>query len=106
MEALNAFVREQLQVSINEFTSREALNALMDRTKRNVIAYYKTRDGPEYQNFQKVAALLREDCSFWIGTDAALNEVSGNTLIYQDPSIDGEQKVDTRFILIPCTISV
>ncbi|KAI6175860.1 Thioredoxin domain-containing protein [Aphelenchoides bicaudatus] len=52
VDALTAFVKEQLQVSINEFTSTEALDKLIDKTKRNVIAYYHSRDGPEYQNFQ------------------------------------------------------
>lgn len=52
MEALTAFVKEQIQVSINEFSSNDALDAIMDRSKRNVIGYYHSKDSPEYQNFQ------------------------------------------------------
>ncbi|KAI6214132.1 hypothetical protein M3Y94_00232600 [Aphelenchoides besseyi] len=97
VDALTAFVKEQLQVSINEFTSTEALEAIMDKTKRNVIGYYHTRDGPEYQTFQKAAALLREDCAFWTGTSEALQSVKENQLIFRDPSTNGEQKFSGNF---------
>jgi hypothetical protein len=42
---------------------------------------------------QKVAALLREDCIFWTGTNEALKAMKENMLLYRDPSTDGEQKV-------------
>jgi len=98
VEALTAFVKEQLQVSINEFSSSVELETKMDRTKRNVIAYYHSKDGIEYQNFQKVAALLREDCAFWVGTNEALVAMKENMLLYKDPSTEGgEQKFSGNF---------
>jgi endoplasmic reticulum resident protein 44 len=90
---LTAFVREQLQVSINEFPNSQTLDAQLDKTKRNVVAYYHCRDCPEYQNFQKVAALLREDCAFWVGTNEALKAMKENMLLFRDPDTQGEQKV-------------
>lgn len=54
VDALTEFVKQQLQISINEFPSSEYLDKAMDRSKRNVIAYYHCRDCPEYQNFQVI----------------------------------------------------
>ncbi|KAI6234601.1 Thioredoxin domain-containing protein [Aphelenchoides fujianensis] len=97
VEALTEFVKQQLQVSINEFSSAASLDATMDKSKRNVIAYYRTRDGPEYQAFQKAAALLREDCAFWTATGEALQSTHENTLIFRDPNTNGEQKFSGNF---------
>jgi endoplasmic reticulum resident protein 44 len=35
---------------------------------------------------------LREDCSFWVANNGALQSTHENTLIYRDPAIEGEQK--------------
>ncbi|KAH7699896.1 Protein C06A6.5, partial [Aphelenchoides avenae] len=97
VDALTEFVKQQLQISINEFPSSDYLDKAMDRSKRNVIAYYHCRDCPEYQNFQKAAALLREDCAFWVGTNEALKAMRENMMIFRDPGTDDEQKFTGNF---------
>jgi hypothetical protein len=42
---------------------------------------------------QKIAALLRDDCSFWVGRDAALSAMKENMLSFRDPTTQDEQKV-------------
>jgi hypothetical protein len=52
VEALTDFVKQQLQVSINEFPTLDHLNSAINSEKRSVIAYFHCRDCTEYQNFQ------------------------------------------------------
>uniref|UniRef100_A0A914DZ56 Thioredoxin domain-containing protein n=1 Tax=Acrobeloides nanus TaxID=290746 RepID=A0A914DZ56_9BILA len=97
VEALTEFVKKQLEISINEFPTSEHLAASIDRRKRNVIAYFANRDSEEYQNFQKVASLLREDCAFWVGTNEALKAMNKNMLVFRDPGTDDEQQFSGNF---------
>uniref|UniRef100_A0A0N5AHA4 Thioredoxin domain-containing protein n=1 Tax=Syphacia muris TaxID=451379 RepID=A0A0N5AHA4_9BILA len=97
VEALTAFVKQQLASSIQEFNSKEELDGLMDKSKRNVIAYYASKSSNEYKNFQKAAAILREDCSFWSGNDPSLSAINGNMLTFVDPDTEDEQKFSGDF---------
>ncbi|KAK0398241.1 hypothetical protein QR680_002493 [Steinernema hermaphroditum] len=97
VEALTAFVLQQLDVSITEFPSKVYLEAGIDRSKRNVIGYFADRTSAEYGNLKKVASLLREDCSFWVATDEALKGVNGNLLKFRDPDTDDEQTYTGSF---------
>ncbi|KAK6015253.1 hypothetical protein OSTOST_19324, partial [Ostertagia ostertagi] len=42
--------------------------------------------------FQKVASLLREECTFWVATEAATAPLAENKLSYYDPDDQQEQK--------------
>lgn len=85
VDALSSFIQKQLDSSVMLFTSRETLANGLDKSKRNVIAYFQTPSGPEHENFQKVASLLREDCVFWVGSgDSLISETrEGNKLYFQ-----------------------
>lgn len=91
--ALTQFVEEQLKTAIVEFGSDDFLQASIDREKRNVIGYFADKHGVEYNNFQKIAALLREECVFWSGTDQALKAMNGNMLVFKDPATGEDQSV-------------
>ncbi|KAL3079362.1 hypothetical protein niasHT_033248 [Heterodera trifolii] len=97
VEALTEFVKKQLQVSINEFPTADYLNGAISADKRNVIAYFHCQDCADYQNFQKIAALLRDDCAFWVGRDAALVAIKENMMLFRDPSTHDEQKYTGAF---------
>lgn len=97
VEALTEFVRKQLAVSINEFSTLDYLNGAMNLDKRNIIAYFHCHDCKEYQNFQKIAALLRDDCAFWVGRDAALDAMKENMMSFKDPTMQDEQKYTGNF---------
>lgn len=97
VEALTAFVKQQLASSIQEFRNKEELDNSIDKSKRNIIAYYANKSSPEYKNFQKAAAILREDCAFWSGTDQALSAINGNMLSFIDPDTEDEQKFSGDF---------
>lgn len=44
--------------------------------------------------FQKVAAILREDCAFWVSTaDEGLKAMKGNVMHFRDPDTEDVQKV-------------
>uniref|UniRef100_A0A7E4V3C4 Thioredoxin domain-containing protein n=1 Tax=Panagrellus redivivus TaxID=6233 RepID=A0A7E4V3C4_PANRE len=97
VEALIEFVDEQLKTAIIDFPNTDFLAASIDREKRNVVGYIADRNSVEYANFQKIGALLREDCFFYSATDDALKSVNGNTLVFKDPGTDDEQKYTGSF---------
>lgn len=57
----------------------------MQPKKLNIIAYFDQAVGPEFDNYLKVASLLRDDCVFWFGTGEAFrSEVArGNRLEFK-----------------------
>uniref|UniRef100_A0A915BF27 Thioredoxin domain-containing protein n=2 Tax=Parascaris univalens TaxID=6257 RepID=A0A915BF27_PARUN len=97
VEALTSFVSQQLASCIHEFTTKEQLEQMMDKSKRNIIAYYANRDSEEYSNFNKAASILREDCAFYTGTDPTLKALSENMIIFRDPDTEDEQKFSGNF---------
>ncbi|RCN50333.1 thioredoxin [Ancylostoma caninum] len=88
VEALSAFVQKQLDSSIVEVQSPEELSQKLDVEKRNVIAYFAQPSGPEYDSLKKVASILREDCSFYVGSGPAFaaQTAQGPSLSYKGPN--------------------
>ncbi|KAI9565825.1 hypothetical protein GHT06_009620 [Daphnia sinensis] len=67
-EAFANFVREQLVDPVKEFKQlSEVQHHQLDDKKRHVLGYFETRDSPEYRNFAKLAAVLKDDCVFHAG---------------------------------------
>ncbi|VDN20252.1 unnamed protein product [Gongylonema pulchrum] len=97
VEALTTFVKQQLASSIKSFGNKEELEQKIDKSKRNIIAYFASKDTNEFQNFQKVAAILREDCAFWVSTDSGVNSVEENVMNFRDPDTEDEQRFTGRF---------
>jgi len=65
-EAFANFIREQLVSPVKEFTSLSEVEKTDDK-KRTAIGYFETKESVEYQNFQKVASILKDDCIFQAG---------------------------------------
>ncbi|EYC33215.1 hypothetical protein Y032_0002g671 [Ancylostoma ceylanicum] len=88
VEALSAFVQKQLDSSIVEMQSPEELSQKLDAEKRNVIAYFPQPSGPEYDALKKVASILREDCSFYVGSGPAFaaHTSKGPSLSFKGPN--------------------
>ncbi|CAI5446952.1 unnamed protein product [Caenorhabditis angaria] len=91
VEALTNFVKFQLSTAINEFSSQDHLRANIDATKRNIIAHVR-KEGAAYSNIKKIAAILREDCQFWLPSDgvSASIAVADAALVFEDPDNAGE----------------
>uniref|UniRef100_A0A2K6W3P1 Thioredoxin domain-containing protein n=1 Tax=Onchocerca volvulus TaxID=6282 RepID=A0A2K6W3P1_ONCVO len=97
VEALTEFVKRQLSSSIKDFASKKDLEQQMDKSKRNVIAYFADKNSDEYRSFQKVATILREDCAFWVGINEDLKAVNGSMMHFRDPDTEDEQKFTGNF---------
>uniref|UniRef100_A0A915PHN3 Thioredoxin domain-containing protein n=1 Tax=Setaria digitata TaxID=48799 RepID=A0A915PHN3_9BILA len=97
VEALTAFVKQQLSSSIRDFSDSKDLEQQMDKSKRNVIAYFVNKDTDEYRSFQKAATVLREDCSFWVGINKNLETAGGSVMHFRDPDTEDEQKFTGSF---------
>lgn len=60
------FVRDQIKSPIVEVTDLQELNELEDK-KMYMIGYFEKRDTVEHENFKKVAAKLKDSCTFLAG---------------------------------------
>ena len=71
VEALTAFVQKQLDSAIQKFTNEQEVQQQRDPKKRVVSGAFSQLSGVAYDNFRKVAGLLREECIFFEGPAAA-----------------------------------
>ncbi|VDM42984.1 unnamed protein product [Toxocara canis] len=90
VEALSSFVQAQLDNKLirissdAEFTSRKG--------GRNVVAYFSSESGPEFDNFKRVASVLRDDCVFWIGVgDGFSAQMQGSNKLFFYPANTDER---------------
>uniref|UniRef100_A0A915PTW5 Thioredoxin domain-containing protein n=1 Tax=Setaria digitata TaxID=48799 RepID=A0A915PTW5_9BILA len=68
VDALSLFIEKELVPAVQNFSSNIELDSRIDLKKRNIVAYFDQDAGPEFDNYRKVASLLRDDCVFWLGT--------------------------------------
>uniref|UniRef100_A0A3Q2ZU64 Endoplasmic reticulum protein 44 n=1 Tax=Kryptolebias marmoratus TaxID=37003 RepID=A0A3Q2ZU64_KRYMA len=82
--AIADFIRQQQVDPVKELHSMEEVNTL-DRSKRNIIGYFETKDSDNYHTYEKVANILRDDCSFSaaFGAVSASERFSGDNVIYK-----------------------
>ena len=48
----------------------------LDPKKRHVVGYFTNREGPEYENFKKLAGSLKEDCEFHVSEREGGNKIT------------------------------
>ncbi|CAL8257015.1 unnamed protein product [Boreogadus saida] len=82
--AIADFIRQQKVDPIKEVNSLEELNKV-DRSKRNIIGYFETKDSDGYHTFEKVANILRDDCVFFaaFGEVSQTERFSGDNVIFK-----------------------
>uniref|UniRef100_A0A914WCH2 Thioredoxin domain-containing protein n=2 Tax=Plectus sambesii TaxID=2011161 RepID=A0A914WCH2_9BILA len=93
VEALSEFMQKHLDGNIQGFVSVDDMEARIDKKRRNVIGYFTAANGPEFENFQSVAALLREECTFWLGVGDAFKQqtLGGNNVAFRPPETHEDQ---------------
>lgn len=66
----------------------DVLESILDGKKRNIVGYFTSASGIEYENFQKIASALRDECSFHVGIGewARKKNPAGNSLYYRAPN--------------------
>ncbi|XP_074539665.1 endoplasmic reticulum resident protein 44 [Halichoeres trimaculatus] len=82
--AIADFIRQQQVDPVKEIESLEEITAL-DRSKRNIIAFFETKDSDHYHTYEKVANILRDDCTFLaaLGAVSEPERISGDNVIYK-----------------------
>ncbi len=96
VEALVTFVQNQLRDSIHRVYMMSELNSMLDMKKSNVIGYFDIEQGEDFNNYNKVSKLLRDDCEFYAVIGEAskqerLNDVKhtyANKLVFKPQSAD------------------
>ncbi|XP_039972974.1 endoplasmic reticulum resident protein 44 [Xiphias gladius] len=82
--AIADFIRQQQVDPVKEMHSKEEVNTL-DRAKRNIIGYFEKKDSDSYRTYEKVANILRDDCTFLaaFGAVSESERFSGDNVIYK-----------------------
>lgn len=82
--AIADFIRQQQVDPVKELQSLEETKTL-DRSKRNIIGYFDQKDSDNYHAFEKVANILRDDCTFSaaFGAVSESERFSGDNVIYK-----------------------
>lgn len=82
--AIADFIRQQQVDPVKELHSLEEVNAV-DRSKRNIIGYFESKDSDNYRTFEKVSSILRDDCTFLaaFGEVSKSERFSGDNVIYK-----------------------
>ncbi|XP_023256547.1 endoplasmic reticulum resident protein 44 [Seriola lalandi dorsalis] len=82
--AIADFIRQQQVDPVKEMHSMEEVNTL-DRAKRNIIGYFEQKDSDSYRTYEKVANILRDDCTFLaaFGAISESERFSGDNVIYK-----------------------
>ncbi|XP_034552771.1 endoplasmic reticulum resident protein 44 [Notolabrus celidotus] len=82
--AIADFIRQQQVDPVKEIQSLDEIKTV-DRSKRNIIAFFETKDSDNYHTYEKVANILRDDCTFTAGFgDVSEPErFSGDNIIYK-----------------------
>ena len=62
VESFITFVSDHVKDPVNDLTG-----SALDDKKRHIIGYFPGKEGPEYDNFHKLASTLKEDCVFHVG---------------------------------------
>ncbi|XP_075868651.1 endoplasmic reticulum resident protein 44 [Nelusetta ayraudi] len=82
--AIADFIRQQQVDPVKELHSLEEVQTL-DRSKRNIIGYFEKKDSDDYHTYEKVANILRDDCTF-LATFGSVSEperLSGDNVVYK-----------------------
>lgn len=57
-----------MQIKCNETVfSVLSYKLFFKRDKRTIIGYFTAKESPEFDNFAKVAKVLKDDCRFYAG---------------------------------------
>ncbi|XP_063342021.1 endoplasmic reticulum resident protein 44 [Pelmatolapia mariae] len=82
--AIADFIRQQQVDPVKELPSVEEINSV-DRSKRNIIGFFENKDSDNYRTFEKVANILRDDCTFLaaFGEVSRSERFSGDNVIYK-----------------------
>ncbi|XP_043654770.1 endoplasmic reticulum resident protein 44 isoform X1 [Drosophila teissieri] len=101
VEAFFQFVEKELSDPIKEFYSIDELKNV-EVGYGIVIGYFISKDHVEYDNYRRVASLLRNDCRFLVGfgdLTKVLRPPGKNALIFRgDPSIPNHKNQYSEYL--------
>jgi len=83
-ESLASYIRDQLKDPVSEVHNLDEIYELK-RDKRVIVGYFESKESIPYKNFDDVAKLLKDDCSFYaaIGELSKPERTSGDNVIFR-----------------------
>uniref|UniRef100_A0A8C5QEA5 Endoplasmic reticulum protein 44 n=1 Tax=Leptobrachium leishanense TaxID=445787 RepID=A0A8C5QEA5_9ANUR len=84
VSAIVDFIRQQKSDPVRDVNDLEEIKTV-DRSKRNIIGFFESKDSDNYRTFQKVANILHDDCVFMaaVGDISKPERFSGDNVIYR-----------------------
>ncbi|EGT32831.1 hypothetical protein CAEBREN_01230 [Caenorhabditis brenneri] len=67
VEALTAYINKQMEMTVQKFTEKNALQAAHNPEKNSFIGYFNDENSIEFKNLMNVALFYREECEFLVG---------------------------------------
>lgn len=88
VEALETYIRNQLDNGIVVLNTVDELNTKLEKSKRNMIGFFSQAGGVEYDTYNMVASVLREDCVFHLATGPVFqaNLQHGSKVVFHGPA--------------------
>jgi endoplasmic reticulum resident protein 44 len=95
VESMAEFVKKQVEYSVSHIDEKLPLEHVVCNKQRNIVGYFTSKTGIEYQNFQRVASDLRDDCKFHVGIGEGAKEKNpaGSSVFYRGPN----EKVNVEY---------
>ncbi|KAF1591077.1 UNVERIFIED_CONTAM: Endoplasmic reticulum resident protein 44, partial [Eudyptes robustus] len=86
VDAFTDFIKKQIESTVKHISEEDNLDTLLDGKSRNIIGYFNAPQGEEYNNFQKIASVLRDECHFYIGIGewSKKKNIAGNHIVFRD----------------------
>ena len=86
VESFISFISEHIKDPLSLLTDPGEVGGL-DGKKRHILAYFASKEGPEFENLQKLAGTLKEDCVFHLGVGETFAQQRGeggaNRLVFK-----------------------
>uniref|UniRef100_A0A1I7UY31 Thioredoxin domain-containing protein n=1 Tax=Caenorhabditis tropicalis TaxID=1561998 RepID=A0A1I7UY31_9PELO len=67
VEALTAYINKQMEVTVQKFTEKNALQSAHNPEKNSFIGYFNDENSVEFKNLMNVALFYRDECEFLVG---------------------------------------
>ncbi|CAD5206901.1 unnamed protein product [Bursaphelenchus okinawaensis] len=92
VDAFTEFIKKQVESTVKHINENDNLDNVLDSKVRNVVGYFNVPQGDEYDNFQKIASALRDECHFYVGLGewTRKKNIAGNHIVFRDANGEKE----------------
>lgn len=85
VDALSEYVKKEMESPVKKLNEHDDIDKTIEKSKKAVIGYFTNPSGLEYDNFQRISTVYRDECEFWIGLGdwAKSKNIAGNSVFFK-----------------------